>query len=89
MKSAINEIYSGVFSSHNPDLGQEYSKANDKAEEEERALLELIKNDPEAIKAFEAYKDASDDIMCEEVRGYYKQGFRDGFRSALDAINED
>lgn len=89
MKSAIEEIYYGSFGTHDPDLGEEYSKALEKAREKEEALRELIKDNPEAVKLFEEYQNADGESLCVEVRGYYKQGFRNGFRIALDGASEE
>ena len=89
MKSAIEEIYYGNFGTRDPDFGKEYSQAIKKEKETADALLEIIKDNAEAVKLFEEYQDAEGTTLCIEVRGHYKQGFRNGFRIALDGLDED
>ncbi|MBD5636467.1 MAG: hypothetical protein HDP28_01415 [Clostridia bacterium] len=89
MKSAIEEIRNGSLSGKSPNLGKEYKKAVAATAEKEAAILELIKDNKETLKAFKEYQDAEEESFYLEVRGYYKHGFRHGFRIAIDALDEE
>ena len=89
MKSAIEQIFSGELVNENPDMGKEYREANQTAIKKERALRELIKDNAEAVKAFEEFEKADGEISGLEAIRYYKQGFRNGFRIAIDGLDED
>lgn len=89
MKSAIEEIYGEMYDSQKPRFGKEYWNAIAVTAEKEKALIEFIKDNAEAIKVFEEYQNAEGDILCMEVSAYYKAGFRHGFRIVLDALNDD
>lgn len=89
MKSAIEELYRGILGTKDPDLGKEYLQALDKETEKANALLESIHDNSEAVKLFKEYQDATDATLCMEIRGHYIQGFRHGFRLAVDAMDED
>ena len=89
MKSAIEQIFDGELADQNPDKGKEYREANETAIKKERALRELIKDNAEAVKAFEEFEKADGEISGLEAIRYYKQGFRNGFRIAIDGLDED
>lgn len=89
MKSAIEEVFGGELANQNPDWGREYWESNKVAIKKEQALLELIKDNAEALKAFREYEKAEGETSGLEAIGYYKQGFRNGFRIALDALDEN
>ena len=89
MKSAIEAVLNRELANQNPDMSKEYWEANAVTIKKEKALLELIKDNAEAVKAFEDYTDAEGESSGMEVVAYYKEGFRNGFRIALDALKED
>lgn len=87
MKSAIEQLFCGELFNEKPDLGKDYWKKRDITEKKENALLEFIKDNSEAVKAFQEYQNAEGASSVEEMIGYYKEGFRNGFRIALDALD--
>ncbi len=89
MKSAIEELFGGELANQNPEMSKEYWKANELAIQKERALRALIKDNAEAIKAFEEYENADGEISGLEAIRFYKQGFRHGFRIAIDGLDEE
>lgn len=89
MKSAIEAVLGGELVNQNPDMGEEYWKLREVIQGKETALLELIKDNEAALKAFEDYTEAEGESTGIEVIVFYKQGFRNGFRLAIDALDED
>lgn len=89
MKSAIEEILNKTICKQSPDMGKDYRKAIETTSKKESALLELLKENEAALKAFEEFEDAEGLSNNIEMIGFYKEGFRNGFRIALDAVDAD
>lgn len=89
MKSAIEDMFYEKSGMREPRLGKAYRNAIEEAGKKEEKLLELLKDKEELLKVFKDYREANAKSLCEEMVGYYKQGFRNGFRIALDATDED
>ncbi len=89
MKSAIEQVFGGELANRNPDMGKEYWEANQATIKKEKTLRELISDNAEAMKAFDAYLNAEGEVSGIEAIRFYKQGFRNGFRIAIDALDEE
>ena len=89
MKSAIEAVFDGDLASKNPDMGKEYWEASKITQIKEDALLELIKDNEKALKAFGEYLDAEGESSGIAVSGFYKEGFRNGFWLAFDVMKEE
>ena len=90
MKSAIEKIFYGTFANiENLKPSAEESQHSAIAVECDKKLQELLKNNEAALTLFEQYKQAADESECAELLTFYKEGFRNGFQIALDAMNED
>lgn len=89
MKSAIEEIFDERLGKESPEPNKEYHDATYLTNQKATALLKLLKDNDEAIKAFGEYTDAQNECACVEAVCYYKSGFRHGFRVALDAMAEN
>lgn len=89
MKSAIEAVLNRELANQNPDMSKEYWEANAVTIKKEKAFLELIKDNTEAVKAFEDYIDAEGESSGLEVVAYYKEGFRRGFRIVLEGMKEE
>ena len=89
MKSAIEEVLFKTFGNQNPDLGNEYWELRKVTQAKEDKLLELIKDNEEAIKAFYEYQNSEGENSGIEVIGFYKEGFRNGFRLAIDTLDDN
>ena len=90
MKSAIAELFYGNFAQiGNIKLNQKQLKSLDAVIENDDKLRELLKDDAEALTLYEKFKRAIDENAGEEAVAFYRAGFRNGFRLALDVMEED
>lgn len=89
MKSAIEQILGGELANQNPEMSKEYWEAVSATEKKEEALLEFIKHNEKALKAFEEYQSAEGEISGEDAIAFYKEGFRNGFWLAIDVMKEE
>ena len=90
MKSAIEQLFYGTFADiEKLKLTEQQLKSLDAVIECDEKLRELLKGNEEALGVFEKFKRAVDDNAGEEVLAFYKEGFRNGFQIALDAMDEE
>ena len=90
MKSAIEKIYYGTFADiEKIKLSAEQLKRLDIIIECDNKLNTLFKDNQEALALYERLKRALDDNACAEAITMYKEGFRNGFQLALDALNDE
>ena len=90
MKSAITELFYGAL----PKIEtMKPSKAKlkilDTVIECDEKLTELFKENQEALVLYETFKLALDESAGEEAAAFYREGFRNGFRLALDVMEEE
>ena len=89
MKSAIEEIFYGNWGgTESVKNSADCKRQADETERLELKLEELLKENPAALEAFEKFKEALDEVICLEVRDFYKAGFRNGVRLIIDAFGE-
>lgn len=89
MKSAIEEIFNGTFGSKDEISSKEGGKATALLFEQEEKLMQYIKDNPEAVEVFRRYIELFSESMGTDVLDLYKAGFRNGFRIALDGLDEE
>ena len=90
MKSAIQELFYGTFADiEKLKLTAKQIKCLDIIIECNEKLTALFKDNEEALALLKQLKSAMDESAVEEVLAFYKEGFRNGFRIALDGIDED
>ena len=90
MKSAIEEIYYGRFADiEKLKLTKEQLKSLDTVIEYDEKLTALLKDNQEALALLEKLKRALDDNAGDEAFALYKEGFRNGFQIALDAMDDN
>ena len=87
MKSAIEQLFNGTFAQiEKIKSSEELLTAVIECDEK---LKELLKDNQEALDAYEKLRNALDKSDCEELLAFYKEGFRNGFQIALDGMDED
>ena len=89
MESAIDDLFFRQYDLDSQVPNEERKNAEREAEEKERVLLELIKDNDKAVRAFKMYQIAESCIPYRESSYYFKQGFRQGFRIAVDGLKEE
>ena len=89
MKSAIEELYFGTFMYETIKLSPKQQKCLDDIIECDNALRTLFQDNKEAGDYFARFKCALDENTAAEALACYKEGFRNGFQIALDAMGED
>ncbi|MDE6411367.1 MAG: hypothetical protein K2L02_02380 [Clostridia bacterium] len=88
MDSAIDDLFCWEYDAvSSPQLYEECKKAG--LEEKERAFMEFIKDNEKAVQAFEEYQFAKSCVTVKELCYYFKRGFRQGFRIAVDGLKEE
>ncbi len=90
MKSAIEDILRGDFGLTKR-VGKfiKNSKTLEKIIEYDEQLTALLKEDYKRQKLFQNFKNAMEENGSDESTEYYKAGFCNGFRLALEVMNED
>ena len=90
MKSTIEKLFYGaLLPLEEVRTSKEQSECLQVADECDEKLSALFKENGEVLQLFQRFKDAVDENTAIEVRIFYKEGFRNGFRIALDAMDED
>lgn len=89
MKSAIEEILNRTFGRKDGNLSKEGMKASAALCDQEEKLMPYIKDNPEAAESFRRYIELVYESAWTDVLDFYKAGFRNGFRIALDALDEE
>ena len=90
MKSAIEEIFYGRFADiEKLQPSEKQLKSLDVVIECDDKLTALLKDNQEVLALFEKFKRALDDNAGAEALALYKEGFRNGFQIALDAMDEN
>lgn len=89
MKSAIEEIFNGTFASRDDFSSKEGAKATALLFEQEEKLMQYLKDNPEAMEVFRRYNELFSESMGADILDLYKAGFRNGFRIALDGLEEE
>ena len=90
MKSAIEKLFYGaMLPLEEVKPTQEQLDYLGVADECDEKLSALFKENGEARRLFERFKEAIDAHEGIEARIFYREGFRNGFRLALDAMDED
>ena len=89
MKSAIEKLFYGTFAGFETiKLSDEQRNILDVVIECDEKLTAFFKDNQEAA-VFERFKCALDENAAIEACACYKEGFRNGFQIALDAMGED
>ena len=65
------------------------SKALEKIIEYDEQLTALLKKDSNKQKLFQKFKNAMEEPVADETTEYYKAGFCNGFRLALEVLAEE
>lgn len=89
MKSAIEEIFNGTFAGRDDYSSKEGAKATARLSEHEEKFMQYIKDNPEAVESFKRYIELFSESMGADILDLYKAGFRNGFRIALDGLDEE
>ena len=90
MKSAIEKIFYGTFANiENLKPTAEQMKSLDAVIECDDQLTALFKDNAEILALYERFKRVMDDHAGAEAFALYREGFRNGFQIALDAMDED
>ena len=90
MKSAIEEICYGAFAqSKKMWLSPKQQKLLDTVIECDEKLTERFKDNQEVLSLFKNFKNALDEHSATEAFIFYKEGFRNGFQIALDAMDDE
>ena len=89
MKSAIEEIFNGTFGCKDDYSSKEGSKATATLFAQEEKLMQYIKDNPEAVESFKRYIELFNESVAVDVIDLYKAAFRNGFRIAIDGLDED
>ena len=90
MKSAILELFHGTFAQiENLKPTAKQIKSLDLVIEYDEKLTKLIKDNQEALDVYKQFKHAMEESTYAETVTFYKEGFRNGFQIALDAMDED
>lgn len=55
----------------------------------EKIVAAFLKDYPEAAEAFQNFKELTTEYNSDNAIMFYKQGFRDGLRIAVDAMQEN
>lgn len=90
MKSAIEELFGGNFGKIDllkPTENQRRLMCD--IGKYEKIVAAFLKDYPEAAKAFQNFKELTAKYNSENAIVYYKKGFRNGFRLAFDAMQEN
>lgn len=89
MLSTIDELFFKECHSPDSEFGDGYEMVVREAKKKEKELMEILKDNVEAVNIFKEYLFAEREKAFEEMRSSYKSGFRSGFRIAIDALDED
>lgn len=89
MKSAIEEIFNGTFGCKDDFSSKNGAKASAALFEQEENFMHYIKDNPEAVESFKRFIELFNESTQMDILDLYKAAFRNGFRIALDALNEE
>lgn len=90
MKSAIEELFGGNFGKIDflkPTENQ--SRLMCDIGKYEKIVAAFLQDHPEAAEAFQNFKELTGEYNSDNAIVFYKEGFRNGFRLAVDAMQED
>lgn len=90
MQSAIEELYCGDWGGQaNVKISKEYTKKADRAERYSEKVEELLKDNAEALEAFQKFREAYEDAISIEACDFYKAGFRNAVRLMTDSLGAE
>lgn len=87
MKSAIEEMLNGERGNlETLRNSEEVTKCYDDVIEWDNTLRDMLKDSPEQLEALSKFQRALDKLDAQAAIDRYKEGFRFGFRLALDVL---
>lgn len=90
MESAIDSLYYGDWGGQtNVKISKEYTLKADRAERYSKKLEGLLKDNAEALEAFQKFREAYEDANAIEVCDFYKAGFKNAVRLMTDSLGEE
>lgn len=89
MKSVIDEMCFGLRGTYESvRTSEKYFRLMDKVCKADNKLIEKLKDDEDAAKLYEQFKDAIEEASSEESKTFYKEGFRFGVLLGIEISEE-